>query len=138
LSRFLFVVEKSMARSDFQLVGKTVSRSTPIERAAQDRVLQVLALHKSTAGWRGPIWTRLRLPFSFEINNDLFANPIYMDQLPRHLREMLPAEGLALDHEQELALKDIAENMVMLYELPRQCLSGTLSKLPWPFLKRHL
>jgi hypothetical protein len=32
-----------------------------------------------------------------------------MDQLPRHLREMLPAEGLALDHEQELALKDIAE-----------------------------
>jgi hypothetical protein len=109
LSRFWFIVEENTSENDFNLQIRDVGPSVPIEKPVQDRVLQVLALHKSTLGWTGPIWTGLTLPFSFEVNDDLFEAPLYSGELPNHLIQMRPIDARKLDREQELTLKNIAE-----------------------------
>jgi hypothetical protein len=112
LSHFWCIIEETVTEQSLSLrltVSDIVDSSTKIERTVPDRVIQLLALHEATAGWVGPIWTGLTLPFSFTVHDDLFEAPYSIPEMPDDLLDMLPIDEIKFDREKELALKKIIE-----------------------------
>jgi hypothetical protein len=92
LSQFWFILEEKISESDSETDATASIRilDTTVERIVPDRLIQLLALHHGTTKIVGPFWDRLTLPFSFEVDDDLFEAPVPTSQVPSHLKPPRP------------------------------------------------